>query len=470
MSERAEIKKVVYNEGGVQLKTSHDGLCAYVRFLENYPGNLDLRSFLMLLQQQSIRNGLLPDAIKKSLESKDRDTDILIARGTPPVHGINGSVKYTIPPDAIRAAPRLNPDGKVDMKELQVLHNFHTNDVLAELIPHTLGIAGKSVSGEPIEPQPGKPATLTVGKGTMVSPDRTKLVAANDGALVYHEGIICIYPVFTVKEDVDYSVGNLDFVGTIFVKGNVLSGFRVKAEGDISIDGLVEAAQIFAGNEIVIRGGVQGGGRAIIEAGGSIYANFINDAKLRAGEKIETRGSIMRCEVFAADEIVSPSKEGEIVGGKVIAGRKVQVQNLGTALGVTTFIEVGTDPSIVSRLETLQALLAEDQEAFKQIAQTVDKIRTLERRIGRLPSRNQREFEAALNNLNTLRANIELGQNEITRLEQQLEAMKESSVCVLGTVHPGVVIKIGKSTFKVAEAMQAVRFQLQDDRIRISAL
>lgn len=290
MSERAEIRKTVYNESGIQIRLSHDGVCAYVRFLENYLCNLDLRAFLLLLQQLKIRNGLLPDAIKKALESPEPNTDILIARGTPPVPGINGSVRYTIPPDEIKAAPRLTSDtGKVDMKELQVLHSFHTNEMLAELVPHTLGTPGKSVFGEPIEPQPGKPASLTVGKGTMVSPDRTKLLAANDGALVYHDGVISIYPVFTVKEDVDYSVGNLDFVGTVLVKGNVLSGFKVRAEGDISVDGLVEAAQLIAGNEIVIRGGVQGGGRAVVEAGGSIYASFIIDAKLRAGERIETR-------------------------------------------------------------------------------------------------------------------------------------------------------------------------------------
>jgi len=466
MEESSKIKRVVYSENGIQISLSGDALNAYVRFLDDYSTQIDLRAFILILQQLSIRHGLLPDAIKNVLAFPEPGVDTLIARGTPPVAGLDGSVRYVVAREQIRSAPKLTEDGKVDMKNLQTLFSFRTGEVLAELLPHTEGKPGKAVTGEPIPAQPGKPAILSVGKGTVISPDRTKLLAGIDGALIYLDGVIGIYPIFTVKDHVDYSVGNLDFVGTIVIRGNVLSGFKVKAEADISIDGLVEAAEVIAGNELVIRGGVQGGGRAVLQAGGSILASFIIDAKLSARARIEARGPILRCEAFAAEEIVAQGNDGEIVGGKLVAGRRIQAKNIGSTLGVATLLEVGTDPSLVNRIEVLRTVIAEDMASLKEMSDVVGRIKALGKRMGKLLPRNQKEIEAAAQDILTLQTHIEINKTELDRLESQLEAMKDCCVCVLETVHPGVSIKIGRRVFEVAETMKATRFEIQDEMIR----
>lgn len=43
------------------------------------------------------------------------------------------------------------------------------------------------------------------------------------------ETAVFIEPVYTIKGDIDYSVGNIDFKGSVRIGGNVVAGFSIKA-------------------------------------------------------------------------------------------------------------------------------------------------------------------------------------------------------------------------------------------------
>src|SRR5690606_12118002 len=97
---------------------------------------------------------------------------------------------------------------------------------------------------------------------------KLKAYAVIDGQVSITENDkINVFPIFEVKGDVDFRVGNIDFVGMVLIRGNVLSGFKIKATGDIRIMGEVEAADLEAGENIEIMAGVVAQGKGSIIAG-----------------------------------------------------------------------------------------------------------------------------------------------------------------------------------------------------------
>ena len=71
------------------------------------------------------------------------------------------------------------------------------------------------------------------------------MYAAIDGLVTKTEKEkLNVFPVYEVNGDVDYNIGNIDFVGTVVIRGNILTGFRVKASGDIRVTGGIEGAEV----------------------------------------------------------------------------------------------------------------------------------------------------------------------------------------------------------------------------------
>ena len=57
----------------------------------------------------------------------------------------------------------------------------------------------------------------------------------------------------------------------------------VNAKGDVSVEGVVEAANIYAGGQIILKRGVQGGSKGYLEAGTNVIAKFIESATVKCG-------------------------------------------------------------------------------------------------------------------------------------------------------------------------------------------
>src|SRR5690606_13235248 len=118
-------------------------------------------------------------------------------------------------------------------KEVVRLANVKAGQMIAERVPPEPGVPGIDVTGEPIPPKEGKEVWIKPGKNVVLSPEKTALYAAIDGLVSQSEDErINVFPVYEVNGDVDYRVGNIDFVGTVVIRGNVLTGFRVRTAGD----------------------------------------------------------------------------------------------------------------------------------------------------------------------------------------------------------------------------------------------
>jgi uncharacterized protein len=105
--------------------------------------------------------------------------------------------------------------------------------------------------------------------------------------------------IFEVDGGVDFSVGNIDFAGCIKIKGNMLSGFKVKVSESVEIGGNVDRAVVEAGVDVRIAKGFYGSQNSRISAGRNIHARSLDNADVEAGGDVVVAHYILNSNVAA---------------------------------------------------------------------------------------------------------------------------------------------------------------------------
>lgn len=347
----------------VRVTVSRDRLRALADFQERPPAHSGFaptaKELIELLRQQGIRYGLVGESVLQEVLDTwiEPLTDVVVAIGRAPTASKPETCTLQFDPDPpLQLAQR--EDGSVDYRELGIMQTAVAGQVLAIKTPAVLGDPGTDVRNRPLLPVVPKPVALPAGKGTQISADGLTLLAAIDGQLLYgHDRRVTVAPIYYVKENVDFSTGNIDFIGSVVVRGNVQSGFTVKAEHNIEVYGIVEAANITAGGDVVIRGGVQGSLRTCVEAGGNMRALYLQNATVHVGGELLVADSVMHSRIQAKTVRVA-GKRGLLVGGQTAVTDSLYARVIGSHLSTETPITIGYFPSPHERLQTIDRELA----------------------------------------------------------------------------------------------------------------
>lgn len=187
-----------------------------------------------------------------------------------------------------------------------------------------------------------------------------------------------------IEGDVDIRTESVSWPGDVVVRGDVRSGFGVKARGSVTVHGIVEASTIVSGGEVVVHQGVVGRGKARIEATGAIRVGHVRDATLVAGSDVEIGSSSMNSTIISGGN-VTVRGEGVLVGGAVVAkgslrakqvghkGAEVWVKEEGRAKRVVeeTIIMLGLDPQARDKLRQSERCFTLAQTMSQSAARNV---------------------------------------------------------------------------------------------------
>lgn len=455
----------------MELKISEDGMEAYLK-LEALPdGRLPtIQEILSFLTESGVVFGVDEGAIKAALESKKLGEFILVARGERPEDGVDGYIDYKFNKDR-ELKPVVLEDGRVDYKNLESVENVVKGQLLAVKVPPKPEKDGRTVTGKIVKAYKPKDPKIPAGKNTYLSEDGMKLFAACDGHVVYENGKVVVYPVFTRHGDVDYSIGNIEFVGDVIIVGNVLPDFKVKAGGNLEVHKLVEGGFLEAEGNIVIKGGVFGRGKSLIKAKGDIFLKFADQATLEAKGNVIADESVINCKVIAGGSVIAKGRKGVIVGGEIYAGDLVDVTQLGSDLGVRTYVEVGVDPALKEEYAQVNSELADIQNKLKDVTKGVELLKSMEEKLGSLPEEKKDLYLRMTRALFQLKGQAERLKKRKEELEEKIEKVKkEGKVVVRGVVYPGVRITIRGVKFGVKEALKEVVFCREGAEIKVKAL
>jgi len=237
-----------------------------------------------------------------------------IAKGKPPIEGKHASIEYFFNTNP-NTKPTLNEDGSVDFFNLSTISKCAKGDILATLTPEVKGQNGMRVTGERVLPRDVKTLKLKYANNISLSEDGLSLIADVDGHVTLVDDKVFVSDVYEVV-DVDTSTGNIDYAGNVLIKGNVKTGFKVKAEGNIEVRGVVEGAELNAFGNVTIARGFNGMGRGVINARGSVVLKFVESGTINCIGNV-TAEAIMHSNVTTEGTVEVTGKKGCIVGGSV---------------------------------------------------------------------------------------------------------------------------------------------------------
>ncbi len=390
---------------------------------------------------------------------------ILIANGTKPVKGKEAWVEYLINVK-VDKSPGVTEDGRVDFYNLHVITSVTKDQKLAIYYPPIPGKHGVDVFGKIIPPPAIGKGLSPGGKNTYFSPDdKNTILARIDGYLKISKGVLSVSDKYEVNGDIDFNTGNIISKGSIHIKGNVKSGFKLKLSKDIFIGGYVKNAKIIAGGNVIVNGGFSGDEEGVISAEGDVTLKYIRNQTVYSRNNIIINKEAIDAHLYARKGIISSGK-ALIIGGTTIAGELVKVHILGHEYGTPTRIQVGYDyltlEEITNLTETIKKMEIELYQNELQIKK-YSKITNLSEGGKNIFRSILIKYKKLKSDFNTLRARKD-------ELEQSLKNTADAKVTVTGIAYPGVEIIINKVKFTVSQIIKKKTFTLspKEDKIIIN--
>ena len=413
-----------------------------------------------------IAQGLDRDAVHRLMEHPVYEQPVVIAKGVPPVTGKDGRLEYHFERRTAEEAYKVRQvtdDEKVDYKDLDLFTLVEKDQLLVTRVPPEEGFPGYTVTGRELPAESGKNYLLPRGRNTYITQDGLELRADMSGRVEEVHGNVEICNFFRVPGDVDMGVGNINFDGDVVVEGNVGSDFSIRATGSIEVRGIVEAATLEAGTDIVVNGGLQGGGRGKLEAQGSVYVRFAEYATIHAGTSVIAE-SLLHCNVNCFGEVEVLGGRGSIVGGNVCAGTYIAAKYLGTSNGRATGLEVGLSPRHrmkIDETESQVAMLKKEMDRLQElITETADDSRA-----------NERQKKERMENVRQLlqcKKRMQECTLELQDLKGQLESGNKGQIHALQIAYPGVYISIGLNRMIVGQQISYATFRVEGDAVQFT--
>ncbi len=348
-------------EREMHVVVSLDRMSVYVRHIpgERFAG-LQREQMIGHLYGLGICYGILDSGVNLfvALQNSANPVEeyVQLARGEPPRKGEDGTVEFLVQPTSYEPRYDVADDGAIDYKQLNLIENCFAGQRVASVIPPGPGRPGKNVFGEELQPAPGKPVCIQPGPGIVVISIGREFTSELEGRLVFEKDVLSVNGVLEIVHDIDYSIGNVDFVGKVVVKGSLLDGFYINAKRGVELSGDMGAARITSDGDVKIVGGVKGKNAAIITCR-NLTTHYIDDAMVEAMGDVTATKEIMNSSVQALGKIVVTS--GAIIGGVVCGFRGVEADTLGSEMGVSTWVMSGLNWTEENKKAEIRAKVAE---------------------------------------------------------------------------------------------------------------
>jgi uncharacterized protein (DUF342 family) len=377
---RVAVVGLARRPGFVAVTVDEDGMRASVRVYPPGPlaPTLAADDVLAALATAGVTYGI--DEAEVDAVPLDKQGVHPVAHGVEPVDGEDGEVLFAVEAThEIKPAPR--EDGGVDLYAAATIPKVRAGELLATIVAETPGESGWTVRGEELLARKGRPAKLPKAKNVEVTEDGTQLVATIDGLLELSHTHIAVRPDLTIKGDVDFESGSVDFHGDVMVNGSVRPGFHVRAGGRVIIAGDVDQAEIEADSLVWVRGAVVGD-RCVVRSNGDIKVRTVHEGRLEARGSVFVEKESSEATILASQDLVFESPRNRLIGGTVWVGHEVIAAEIGAVGEIVTRVTVGIDPFTAEEIQALHAdrttQLATLDRVKASVGQFIDKPEVVE--------------------------------------------------------------------------------------------
>lgn len=463
-------KHVKAGDASLAIDISKDDIVATVTAMAPAMGGAEISADMIVraLETQGVVVGIENDKIDEFVDNPVYGAPCEVAHAIMPHNGNDAYMQYNFEIDSSKLRAKETEDGKVNFKELNQIQNVVKGQPLAVKIPLEKGKGGKTLGGNYMEAKDGRDIKIPLGQNVELDKDGVTVIASIAGRVMFEDGRIKVDPVIEY-DSIGIKTGNIEFLGSVIVKGNVDDGYNLKATGNIEIGGTVGKSSLISehGNIIVARG-IFGHDEGSVKCGKSLWTKFIQSAKVEVEDFCIVSDSIMNSEVSAMKRIILNGKKAQITGGHLFATEEIAAKNIGSPGGGTeTILEVGFDPRLKHRLEELQnnqnALVKELEEIENNIL-SLENIKK-QRRV--LPPDKQKSLDACYARKDQIANETEEITGEMNQIQEKLREMKQiGKVKASGNVYSGVKIYIRDTLQEVRNDMKSLTFFMEGGFVR----
>lgn len=447
-----------YLDDYIEVFASSDKMEAQIKLVKgDEEGNrLTLDEVILILKTQyKIVFGFDTEVMKLMVENRDYGDKQVVARGVAPVNGIDGKIVYHFETDFNKVGADV--DGRIDFKELTLFANVDKGTILASKTEPIEGRDGMDIYGNILPAKKPKEAKFFYGKNVLLSQDGESLMSSIDGKVDLVGNKVVVSKVYIVDGNVDMSVGNIDFSGDVIVRGNVMSGFVIRAGGSVDVYGVVEGAQIYAEENITLMGSFLGNGRGMLNAGGSVNCKSVEHGVIKAVISIDA-DYVMHSNLYCDGEIRVCKEKSGIIGGNICSGELIVANNVGTVKGTVTNLKIGLLSDVFKRLGEIQALLEDNNIKLKKLLSLKDKM--LNNSAVDLNAKVK-----VMNDIVTIQKESEKAEQEQQRIQGMIQNAKNGKVEIRGRGYNGVEICINDIIKRVEITVDFTTFMVKDGEI-----
>lgn len=427
--------------------------------------SLDKGMVVFALQEAGVTFGINEMIISDMVKKQEYEEWVTVAESQAAVNGENGSVKYLIDVNQDKSLKE-DANGYVDYKDLGLIHNITKGTVIAEITEPTDGEPGINIKNEPIIQIKGKPAKVPFSDNISYSEDNSKVIAQSDGNLVIKGGRYCIDPVYRLSGDVDTSTGNIDFIGEVFIKGDVKEGFKVKAKKNIQVNGGVFGASIESEGDIVIRQGAIG---STITATGKVQIDFCEKVKIRCAEQLKCK-SLYFCDVFCNGLIDISLGAGSIIGGNTVSTQNINVNNLGSQSYTPTVVVIGDNAIMLTEKDNLIKDITALEGEIDNCKKIIDFLQIKSKQFGALPPEKIQILKSATNTVIVKRKEMLTKKARIEEIDNYLKIKQNRNLTCRRFLYPGCKITINDQIMVINTVYQHCQLNLGKGGIDVCTL
>ena len=400
-----------------------------------------LRAYLVVESKDELNNLCIDDVVKfvnskgvvqgikiieiQSLLENPQEGEFLIAEGNPPIDGRDGYISF-----------------EFDITKKTLIRNVKAGEKIAVVYPPTSGVNGIGITGEILKAKQGKPANVFLGQNVaFLDSDNSVIVSTSDGNLVLNEdGTIEVSPVLKINGNIDVSFGEVNFIGTLIVNGDIKSGAKVKVGKNLEVYGNIEDAEVEVKGNALIGGGFIGYGRGRLYVHGDVSLRYITNQNLIADGDVVIKREAVNANIVCGGKIIA--KDAVIIGGTVMCKGEVEAKSIGGAEYSRTVIIIGRRDKQIEKLKKVTAEIKRLGSYLEGIKSEIYALARLKIDWGELPEDQERQLQ-----------NLMKWRDEIPKRLQQLEVLRENllddvkksgkaRLIVYGTIYKNTYIEI----------------------------
>lgn len=445
-----------------RVTVSEDEMRAYIDVFGSR-GAVSKIEIVKELNRHGVVYGIKYDAISEIVRGNVSRRELLIAEGDPMIAGEDGWYEFSFRTSVART-PKCLDDGSIDYRDVEWFETVQKGQTLAVYHEAASGQDGMTVTGRTMVARRGKEQAILTGSGFTRQPDGKTYTSDLQGIVTLSGSMLYVKELLIVQ-DVNLATGDISYNGNVLVEGNVSSGAKITATGDIVVKGFVESAEIKSATNVFLRKGMNAGGTGFVHAAKDVIGYFFEGVELYAGGSVQG-DYFLNSQIHAEGMVNAIGKKGSLAGGSVYAEQGLHAHSVGNRSGIATYVKLGM-------AERIQRKQQEINDQITAVDRELDALQDASKEF-------QRKYAPEIRNTMEIYLKIESAIYTKERQQQQLFAQKEQllklqekgaenvQAVIEGYLYDGVTVDIDGVKWK-AKAVKGITVKRIRKRIALYA-